>query len=304
MKFYVTTEATSDFPESLNTFENFRIFPMGYTLNGEIYDGDTTKLTPSEFYNAVKNAKTKEDLPITTMVTTYVAKEELYPILKQGYDVLHIGFSHNLSGTFDAIYLAIKELREEFPDRKIEIVDSNNASFGEGMLAYYTLLKRDSGATIEETTAYAQSMVDKCCAYFMVDDIKHLYRTGRASKASAMAGEMLQIKPILYVNKFGKLVPIKKVMSKKKGIRELFNYMNDRMLPNDEQTLYAIGHGNCPNDAETLKNMITEAYPDKPVQIFDIGPVIGTHTGSGIIAVFFLGNTREEHNDTCLNDEK
>lgn len=303
MKFYITTEATSDFPESLNTFENFKIIPMGYTLNGEVYDGDKTKLSPVEFYEAVKKAKTKEDLPITTMVTTYIAKEELTPILKQGYDILHIGFSHNLSGTFDAIYLAIKELREEFPERKIEIIDSNNASFGEGMLAYYTLMKRDSGADIEETTAYAQDMVNKCCAYFMVDDIKHLYRTGRASKASAMAGEMLQIKPILYVNKFGKLVPIKKVMSKKKGIRELYNFMLERMISDEEQALYAIGHGNCPNDAQTLKDMITEKFPNKHVEIFDIGPVIGTHTGAGIIAIFFLGNTREEKNDTCLNDD-
>ena len=301
MKIMITAEATSDYPDSLLT-ENITIFPMGYTLNGVAYDGVTTKLTPKEFYDACRKAKTKEDLPQTSMITAYQAKELFKPILDKGYDIIHIGFTKALSGTYDQMCMAAKELKEEYPDRKITIVESRSAAFVQGLLVWYVDQKLQSGASYEELVEYAEYLSLHTAGYFTIDDMKHLYRTGRASKTQAFLGDALQIKPILYINKLGKLIPISKQISHKKAMRTMLEYLDKKMLPAEQQKLVAVMHADAYEDAVLLEKTIKDKYHFEHTEIVDVGPVIGSHVGAGMVALVFLSTDKIEPNDKSFDE--
>lgn len=298
----ITAEATSDYPERLLT-ENITIFPMGYTVNGVAYDGVTTKLSPKEFYDACRNAKSKEDLPQTSMITAYQAKELFKPILDKGYDVIHIGFTKSLSGTYDQMCMAAKELKEEYPDRKITIVESRSAAFVQGLIVWYVDQKLQSGAAYDELVEYAEYLSMHAAGYFTIDDMKHLYRTGRASKTQAFLGEALQIKPILYVNKLGKLVAISKQISHKKAMKTMLEYFDKRMLPSEEQKLVAVMHADAYEEAQMLEKVLASKYGFSNIEIVDVGPVIGSHVGAGMVAVIMLASEKAEPNDKELAEE-
>jgi len=301
-KIMITAEATSDYPERLLT-ENITIFPMGYTVNGVAYDGVTTKLSPKEFYDACRNAKSKEDLPQTSMITAYQAKELFKPILDKGYDVIHIGFTKSLSGTYDQMCMAAKELKEEYPDRKITIVESRSAAFVQGLIVWYVDQKLQSGAAYDELVEYAEYLSMHAAGYFTIDDMKHLYRTGRASKTQAFLGEALQIKPILYVNKLGKLVAISKQISHKKAMKTMLEYFDKRMLPAEEQKLVAVMHADAYEEAQMLEKALASKYGFSNIEIVDVGPVIGSHVGAGMVAVIMLASEKAEPNDKELAEE-
>lgn len=301
-KIMITAEATSDYPERLLT-ENITIFPMGYTVNGVAYDGVTTKLSPKEFYDACRNAKSKEDLPQTSMITAYQAKELFKPILDKGYDVIHIGFTKSLSGTYDQMCMAAKELKEEYPDRKITIVESRSAAFVQGLIVWYVDQKLQSGAAYDELVEYAEYLSMHAAGYFTIDDMKHLYRTGRASKTQAFLGEALQIKPILYVNKLGKLVAISKQISHKKAMKTMLEYFDKRMLPSEEQKLVAVMHADAYEEAQMLEKALASKYGFSNIEIVDVGPVIGSHVGAGMVAVIMLASEKAEPNDKELAEE-
>ena len=210
--YWITTEATADFPESLMK-EDFAIIPMSYTVKGEFFDGADKKLTPKQFYDACREAKTAADLPTTSMITAYQAEEFFRPILAAGNDVIHIGFSSALSGTLEQLKMAEKTLSAEFPDRRITVIDSKSACFIEGLAAYYALLKRDEGADYDECVSYIERLLPHCAGFFTIDDIAHLQRTGRVGKAEAFIGGTLHIKPVLTVDDDGKLIPFAKSAS-------------------------------------------------------------------------------------------
>ncbi len=296
MSIYITTEATADYPDNLLA-DNMAIIPMGYSVNGVAYDGCTQKLTPKQFYDVCRNAKSKEDLPQTAMVTAYAAQEFFRPLLEAGHDIVHIGFASALSGTLDQLNAAARELREQFPDRKIAVIDSRCACFVEGLLVYHTMLKRNEGASFDELVAYAEQLRDQCIGYFVVDDLKHLMRTGRTSRAAAYIGEALQIKPLLYINREGQLVPIAKAISRKKAIRTLVSYFTQKALPLENQPLVAVGHADCPDDAQALVELLRNEYGVANTIVFDVGPVIGTHVGAGMLALVALGKDKIEPND-------
>ena len=186
----------------------------------------------------------------------------------------------------------IAELAGEYPDRKIAAVDSLNASAGEGLLLWYTVQKRDEGASFEELVEYVKNLVPRTVALFTVDDLRHLARLGRCSKASAMIGTAMQIKPVLHVDDEGRLMPYTKVISRKKALKALVDGMEERMLPKEEQKKVFIGHGACYEDALLVKKLIEDRLDVHTVEICDIGPVIGAHTNAGVIALFFLGKNK------------
>lgn len=285
--YFITTEATSDYPSSLEE-KDFAIIPMSYSVCGKDYDGDGNKLSPKEFYDACRNAKTKEDLPTTAMVTAYTAKEFFTPILEKGYDVVHVGFSSQLSGTFDQICAAANELKEEFPDRRITVIDSKAACFVEGLIAYYALRARDNGADYDECVKLVSDLADKSAGFFTIEDINHLCRTGRVSKAEAFIGSTLHIKPILHINPEGKLIPISKAISKKRAMHTVVELAKENMLPASEQKLVGIGHADAYDDALTLEKMVREELGVENTVIFDVGSVIGSHVGAGMLAVILL----------------
>lgn len=289
--YYITTEATSDYPSSLAE-KDFAIIPMSYSVCGKDYDGEKEKLSPKEFYDACRNAASKEDLPTTAMVTAYTAKEFFTPVLQKGFDIIHIGFSSRLSGTFDQICAAAKELREEFPDRRITVVDSKAACFVEGLIAYYALRARDNGASYDECVKLAEKLSGQSCGFFTIEDINHLCRTGRVTKAEAFIGSTLHIKPILHIDAEGKLIPVTKAISKKRAVRGVIELAKKKMLPPDEQKLVGIGHADAYEEALALEKAVKEELGIKNTVVFDVGSVIGSHVGAGMLAVVLLCTDR------------
>lgn len=292
--FYITTDATTDLPKDF-TRENFGIIPMTYTIDNTEYGVDKI-LTCKEFYEKLRNGA----MPTTSQINSYTAKEFLKPILEAGNDILHIAFSSGLSSTYDSLVSATNELKEEFPDRKIYLIDSKAASTGEGLLVHYALDARDNGMTVDECYNYTLSLVDKISHYFTPNDLFHLQRGGRVSKATAIAGTLLQIKPVLYCNKNGKLVAIEKVKGRKKALSALVDLMEDKMTSIEENKIIYISNADCYEDAVFVKNKIIEKFGITNIVITDIGPVIGTHAGAGTVALFFIGHDKISPNDETL----
>lgn len=295
MKPYILTEVTSDFPQQCY-LDDFAVMPMHYMLDDEEFDGVDKKLSAKEFYERMK-AGAKSN---TSMVDEHTMRKYMEPLLKEGREILYLVFSSGLSGSYSNAVRVTEDLRKEYPGARISLVDSRNASMGEGLFVWYVLQKREEGATLEELTAYAESMVNHVCSYFTVDDLNHLARLGRVTKTAAFIGTLAGIKPVLFVNTPGKLIPIAKVVSRKKSLRALVDKMGEKMLPAAEQKMIFIGHGLCYEDAEFVKNLICERYGIAPERIVidDIGPVIGAHTSAGVVALFFLGTDKKEANDT------
>lgn len=297
MSYYITTDATCDFPQQLIGFENFEIIPMSYSIGDTEYGFDK-KLTNQEFYDLVRNGA----MPTTSLITTYTASEFFRPILQAGNDILHICFSSGLSSTYQNVLIAVEELKKEFPERKIYMLDSKCASSGEGLLVYYALKARDNGMSIEDNYNETLDRKDHICHYFTPNDLYHLMRGGRVSKTAAIAGSILQIKPMLYVNIDGKLSTIDKVKGRKKALLNLITRMQDKIIP-EENDFVGIVHADCPDEAEFLKEKIIEKTGITNILTNYIGPVIGSHTGPGTIAVVFVGKDKIEPTDLLLENK-
>lgn len=294
MSYFITTDATCDLPEKLYA-DNFKIIPMSYTIDGVEYGID--KFLPTQEFYAKMRAGA---MPTTSLITTYTATEMFRPILKEGNDILHICFASALSSTYQSLVIAVDEMKKEFPNRKIYLVDSKSATLGEGLLVYYSIKAREKGMTIEQNFEYTSNLVGKLCHYFTPDDLFHLCRGGRVSKGAAIIGSLLQIKPVLYSNKDGKLIPVEKVKGRKKALLSLVNGMLEKMTSVEENELVLIGHADSLEDAEFVKNKITEKTGITNIVIDYIGPVIGAHAGPSTIALFFIGKDRIEPNDETL----
>ena len=303
MSYYITTDATCDFPqELLNNFDDFKIIPMAYTIEDIEYGIDKT-LSGKEFYDKVRNGA----MPTTSLITTYTATEFFRPILQAGNDILHICFSSALSSTYQSVLIAVEELTKEFPDRKILMLDSKCASSGEALLVYYALTARDKRMNIEDNYSKSIERRDHLCHYFTPNDLFHLMRGGRVSKTAAIAGSLLQIKPMLYVNIDGKLSTIDKLKGRKKALLELVQvlaFVNGLPWPWRDATNLCIfiSHADCIEDAEFVKEKIIEKTGITNIVLEYIGPVIGSHAGQGTVALFFIGKDKIEPNDDLLKN--
>ena len=291
MSILITTEATADYPESLLR-KYIKIIPMGYTVNGVGYDGVNEVLTPHEFYEAVSQAKTASDLPQTSQVTEYVAEEFFSKYLAEGYDIIHIGFDSALSGTIEQERMAAKACQEKFPDRRITVIDSLAACFGEGLLAYYTLLEKDKGKSYDELVKFVEDTKLNINHLFAIDDLNHLCRTGRATKNEAFLGTALHIKPVLYIPNNGKLIPYTKVISQKKAMKTILETFQKNAVKPGDGVIVGVGAADAPEDRAFFAKLF-EDLGYKTVE-FDVGPVIGTHVGKGMIVLIYLGSNRED----------
>lgn len=287
MSIFIFSDTTADYPADAPR-KDVEILPMAVRIGNDEYDNINSFITAEEFYTRMRGG----EMGNTSMVQPFLAQERFEEKLKAGYDVLYLAFSSALSGTYAGCARVAKELAEKYPERKIIAVDSLNASMGEGLLLWYTVKKRDEGASFEELCEYVKYLVEKGVALFTVDDLTHLARLGRCSKASAMIGTLMNIKPVLHVDEQGRLMPYAKVMSRKKALKALVDGMEERMLPASEQKKVYIGHGDCLDDANFVKKMIQDRFGIEDVEVGDIGPVIGTHTNAGVVALFFLGNSK------------
>lgn len=284
--YIITTENTADLPATYLADYNIPYLKLSYIIGDEIYPGEAD-FDVEGFYGQIKNGI----MPTTSQVTVGVAKEFFEGFLKEGKDVLHIAFSSGLSGTCNSCYVAAKELEEEYPDRKIYVVDSLCASLGEGLLVHHAIQQKNAGKTIDELREFLEETKLHMCHLFTVDDLFHLHRGGRVSKLEAVAGSVIGIKPVLHVDNNGKLVATGKVRGRKASLKALIDNMSKQIGDWKNDTVF-ICHSDCYHDAELLKNMVQEKFGIEHVMINSIGPVIGSHTGVGTVSVFFLGDER------------
>lgn len=279
------TDSNCDLPEEWMKERQIECIRMLFSMDGKEYRGND--IPPKEFYAMVREGK----LPITAQTNQEEFKEIFIPFLEQGKDIIYLCFSSGLSGTYANSELAARDLRDAYPKRKIIMVDSLCASMGEGLLVYKSQLLREQGATIEELANYMINNRLKVGLSFTVDDLMHLHRGGRVSKASAIAGSLLGIKPVLHVDNEGKLVPTGKVRGRKQALTRVVDQLLE-WAGDTKDDYFMIGHGDCIEDAEFVIELMKERTGIQNYMLNYIGPVIGTHSGPGTIALFMMVDHR------------
>jgi DegV family protein with EDD domain len=253
----------------------------------EIKDDFGNSLSYDDFYAAVRNG----EMPSTSQVNVYDYAEMFRKYAKAGTAVIYIGFSSALSGSYNSAKLAKDMVCEEIKDADITVIDSKCASLGEGLLVYYANEMLKKGASKDEVVGWVEGNKLRLNHWFTVDDLGHLKRGGRVSGTAAFIGTLLDIKPILHVDDEGRLIPMSKVKGRKKSLKTLFEMLQENIVDPEEQVI-AISHGNCMEDVMYLKDMILKEYKVKDFIINHVGPVIGSHTGPGVVALFFMGGKR------------
>lgn len=284
--YVITVNSTVDLPKEWLEERNIPVMALRYTIDGETYE-DMSGLSHKEFFQKLREGK----MAVTTQMNPEEAKEKFEPILKAGNDILHLGFSSGLSGTYNSMRIAAEELAEEYPDRKIIVIDTLCACLGEGLLLYYALKRKEEGMTIDELAQWVEENKLRVCHNVTVDDLNHLQRGGRVSKTAAILGTMVQIKPIIHMDNQGCLQVIGKERGRKKSIHKLVD-MALKQYEGYENDLVMITHGDCLEDAEYLAGLVRERMGIQDILINNIGTVIGSHTGPGVLALFCMGNER------------
>lgn len=283
-EFIITADSTVDLPKEFLEEKQVPVVSLSYIIDGATYK-DGEGLTSKEFYDKIREGA----MPTTSQVNPEQARDLFEPILKEGKDILHIAFTSGLSGTYNSCRIAAEELREEYPDRKIVVVDSLCAASGGGMLLYKALELKERGKSFDEIAAWVEDNKLNVCHDVTVDDLFHLHRGGRVSKTSAVLGTIVKIKPIIHVNDEGKLIVIGKERGRKKALQTLVERMEQKSQ-GFENDIVMITHGDALEDAEYVKGLIQEKFGITNVMINPLGTVIGSHTGPGVIALFYMGN--------------
>lgn len=286
--YVIMTDNMADLPEEYIQEHGLEVLSLSYILDGETYDRQHP-LEVREFYNRMRNGS----MPTTSQINPEQTKEAFTTCLKEGKDVLYIAFSSGLSGTYNSGRVAAEEIQEEgcFPERKLLVLDSLSASLGEGLLVHKAVQMKEAGKTIDEVADWIQENKLHLCHNFTVDDLFHLHRGGRVSKATAVLGTMINIKPILHVDNEGHLIAIGKVRGRKKSLTALVDRMGEQIRGFDNPEVF-ISHGDCLEDAEYVKKLVQERFGVEKFIINYVGPTIGAHSGPGTMALFFMGNPR------------
>ena len=288
--FKIITNTTADLPLSYIQDHQLGLIYFNYIMDGISY-GKDKELDWKEFYRLMRQ---EGKMPTTSQVNPEQYKGYFSEFLKENKNLLYISFSSGLSGSCSNAMLAAQELMEEMADCQIIVVDSRCASMGEGLFVHKAIQKKEQGYSIEDTAAYLEELVPHLTHVFTVDDLNHLYRGGRVSKATAIVGTIAGIKPILNVDEEGHLIPISKTRGRKKSLNALVDYMEEKTKDGylDKNDVIFISHGDALEDAEFVKNEIEKRFGISEFLINHIGPTIGAHSGPGTIALFFEGKER------------
>ena len=256
------------------------------------FGDDEKEYRNDEMPSAVFYARMRAGTPVkTSAVSEGIFHEAFEELLREGKDILYVGFSSGLSGTYNAGRIAAEELRPAWPDRKIITVDTLAASTGEGLLVWHAVQKKKAGASIEETAAWLEENKLRLCHWFTVDDLKYLRMGGRISAASAFLGTKLNIKPVLHVDNAGHLVKMSTVRGRKASLRAMVKKVEELSLGTEDNPIF-LSHGDCMEDVELLRAMLREQCGRDLALVQYVGPVIGGHSGPGTMAIFFLGKER------------
>ena len=285
MSFKIITDSCCDLTAEMVAQCELSVANLSVEMDGRVYSNE--EMTPVELYTHLRNGK----LPRTAAVNPDGWAALIRPALRAGQDVLVLAFSSGLSATYQSAVIAAGELREEFPDRKLLVIDTLCASIGQGLLVYTAAKLRDQGKTIDEVAAWVEDHKKNVCHWVTVEDLMHLKRGGRVSAATAVVGTMLSIKPIIRVDDEGKLENLAKARGRKASLNYLLDRMAETFDPELSDTVF-IGHGDCLADAQTLESAIRSRFGVKNVYINYVGAVIGAHTGPGVAVIGFFGKNR------------
>lgn len=281
----IFTDSSCDLPKEIIDRFNLQVMQLEVIIddNPPILNRE---IDIKDFYDQLRNGANAK----TSAVTLGHFEENMRAALEAGKDILYLGFTSGLSVTYSNGVMVLEELMKEFPERKILYTDTLCASMGQGLVVYYAAKLREEGKSMEEVLEAVNAIKDRVHHHVTVNDLFFLKRGGRISAASAVAGTVLQFKPIIIVDESGKLSNIGKVRGRKTSINELFGMLK-KVQKFDELPLVCISNSDCYDDAKHLADMIQAEYPETEIVISDIGPVIGAHTGPGAIALCHLGTT-------------
>ena len=286
MSYQIITDSGCDL--SLQMYEKLgvTVVPLCLNFRGE-ERRDLSENCIKELYDAMRGGETAGTAAINP--TEWAANIE--PVLANGEDVLVMVFSSGLSTTYQSAMIAAEELKEKYPERTVYVVDTLCASRGQGMLVWHACQKRDAGMSLEELYQWCEDNKLHLCHWFTVDDLVYLKRGGRVSAATALLGSMLQIKPVMHVDNEGHLINMSKVRGRKASIEAIAKKLGETGIPGANDTVF-ICHGDCIEDAQLLEKIVKEKYGVKEVLTYYTGAVIGSHSGPGTLALFFLGEHR------------
>lgn len=290
-EYMISTDTSCDFPYEYVQQHQLPLVTLFYSIDDVMGpDGSPTLENLKSFYNKMRQgALTK------TQQASIEDTEKLFrTILSKGVDLLHIAFSSGLSGTANAARLAAETLKEEFPDRKIMVVDSLCASMGQGLLVDSAIRMKEAGKSIEEVAQWLEENIPHLCHLFTVEDLKYLQRGGRISKATALVGTMIGIKPVLHVDDEGKLVPLAKWYAAESSLLQALVDGMEQQIGSyrDSKQRIFISHGDCEEDARYVAELVKQRFGYEDFMISFIGPTIGSHSGPGTVALFFMGEKR------------
>jgi len=286
MAYKIITDSCCDFPSPMYKELDLEIVNLSVLYKGEAHYQYTEQWLKEMFDGLRHGEKTS-----TTAANPQCWADVIEPVLQKGLDALVLTFSSGLSTTYQSAVIAAQELEQQYPQRKIRVVDTLCASLGQGLLVYHACKKRDGGMSLDALTAWCEENRFHLCHWFTVDDLMYLKRGGRVSAATALLGTMLQIKPVLHVDNEGHLISVAKARGRKASIDALCAKMGQLGLPGENDTVF-ICHGDCHEDAAYLEKQVKEKYGVKNVLTYYVGAVIGSHSGPGTLALFFLGEHR------------
>lgn len=284
----IITDSACDLTRDYIKNNNIGLLSLILNLNGQAIKDDLGEtLSYKDFYNKMREGAT----PTTSQINAHEFEEEFIKYIKNGDSIIYISLSSNLSGTFNSANIAKNNLIDEYPNANIYLVDSLSVSVGQGLLVAKACEMRDSGIGAEEIVNWLEENKRKVIHSILIDDLNHLKRGGRISGATAAIGGLLNIKPTLFLDDEGKLIQGEKIKGKKKALRFLVNEVREKAVDTENEILY-ICHGDCLEEAETLRDMILEEVKFKNVIINYVGNVVGAHAGPGVLAAVFLGSNR------------
>ena len=286
-EFVIVTDSSADLPASLVQELGVEVLPLSFTVQGKTYHNypDDREMDPKVFYKMLRDG----EMATTSAVNVAEYTAMLEPLLQAGKDVLVLAFSSGLSTTYQSSVIAVNELAEQYPDRKICTVDTLCASMGQGLMVWLAAQEQKKGKSLEEVRDWVEENKLRLCHWFTVDDLHFLKRGGRISAATAVVGTMLSIKPVLHVDDEGHLISMGKARGRGASLTALVDHMEQTVT--DVDTVF-ISHGDCLADAEKVAADVKKRFGTRDVVINTIGPVIGAHAGPGTVALFFLGTKR------------
>ncbi len=289
--FKIITDNGSDLPVSFLKEKDIDCIFLSTILDGEVINGKDKQLPAEEFYKMLSEGAK----PTTSQVNPEDAKEYFEEHINDADEFLFIGISSGLSGTVGSVKIGAEEIMEKYPDKKIEVVDSLTGSLGEGLLVWYAAKLRDEGKSFEETAKWCKENAKNCLLAITVDNLFDLWRGGRVSRGSAVLGTLASIKPFIIVDNDGTLKVTKKIKGRKKSLGYLVDFLEEKMGTRkaENEQMVMVCHGNVPEDAAYVEQLIRERLGFKNIMISNAGPMIGTHTGASLVIIAFLGDKRD-----------